>query len=184
MWEEKEMIDIKKTGRQIFDVLQVVIFAFIFSWGIRATVADARVVPTGSMLPTIQLQDRLVVDKISYKFSEVNRGDVVVFRPPSNVDQSGTDWVKRVIGLPGEKVEIRDGKVFINEQELTEPYELEKPNYTYDPIIVPEGSYFVLGDNRNHSKDSHYWGVLSNQNIVGKVFIRYWPLDGFGSLAK
>lgn len=178
------MFDRKKTGRLILDVLQVIVFSFVFSWGLKAAVADARVVPTGSMLPTIQLQDRLVVDKISYKFSDVKRGDVIVFRPPSNIDQSGMDWVKRVIGLPGEKVEIREGKVFINEKELTEPYELEKSNYTYGPIVVPEGSYFVLGDNRNNSRDSHKWGVLSSQNIVGKVFVRYWTLDSLGSLAK
>lgn len=117
------MFNRKKTGRLIFDVLQVAVFSSIFSWGLQATVADARVVPTPSMLPTIQLQDRLIVDKISYKFSEVKRGDVVVFHPPSKVDQRGIDWIKRVIGLPGEKVEIRDGKVFINEKELTEPYD-------------------------------------------------------------
>ncbi len=178
------MYDTKKTGRFIMDALEVFVFSFILLWGLQATVAVARVIPTGSMLPTIQLQDRVIVDKISYKFSEVKRGDVVVFRPPSNVDQGGTDWVKRVIGLPGERVEIRDGEVFINEKELTEPYEMEKPNYKFGPFVVQKGSYFVLGDNRNNSRDSHYWGELSNQNIVGKVFIRYWPLDHFGPLAK
>ena len=177
------MFERNKTGRFIFELLQILIFSFVLSWGLRATVVDARVVPTPSMLPTIQLQDRLIVDKISYKFSEVKRGEVIVFHPPTNLDQ-GTDWVKRVIGLPGEKVEIRDGKVFINEKELTEPYELEKPNYTYGPIVVPEGSYFVLGDNRNNSMDSHYWGELLSQNIVGKVLIRYWPIDHFGPLGK
>jgi len=80
------MFDRSKSVKLICDVLQVVVFSFVFNWGLHATVADARVVPTGSMLPTIQLQDRLIVDKISYNFSEVKRGDVVVFRPPSNVD--------------------------------------------------------------------------------------------------
>lgn len=178
------MLDKKKAGRIIIDVFQVLVFSFVFSWGLRATVVEARVVPTPSMLPTIQLQDRLVVEKISYKFSDVKRGDVVVFRPPSNVDESGIDWVKRVIGLPGDKVEIKDGKVFINEKELNEPYELEKPNYTFGPIVVPDGSFFVLGDNRNNSYDSHEWGVLSDQNIVGKVLIRYWPLNRFGQLVE
>lgn len=178
------MFDRQKTCWLIFDIIKVLVFSYIFSLGIRATVADGRVVPTGSMLPTIQLQDRLVVDKIAYKFSKVKRGDVIVFLPPSYVDESGTDWVKRVIGLPGEKVEVRDGKVFINEKELIESYELEKPDYKYGPIVVPDGYYFVLGDNRNNSKDSHYWGELSNQNIVGKISIRYWPLDRFGPLAK
>ncbi|HVJ49705.1 signal peptidase I [Desulfitobacterium sp.] len=178
------MLDRRKTAWFIFDVFQVLVFASAFSLGIRAAVADARVVPTGSMLPTIQLQDRLVVDKISYKFSKVKRGDVIVFLPPADEEQSGTDWVKRVIGLPGETVEVRDGKVFINKKELIESYELEKPNYKYGPSVVPDGSYFVLGDNRNNSRDSHYWGELPSQNIVGKVFVRYWPFDRFGTLAK
>lgn len=157
----------KKIRRFILEVLEVLVFSFVLSWGLRATVVDARVVPTPSMLPTIQIDDRLIVDKISYNFTEVRRNDIVVFHPPLDVDQSGIDWVKRVIGLPGEKVEIRNGKVFINEQELTETYEMEKPNYSYGPIIVPEGSYFVLGDNRNNSWDSHEWGTLSEENIIG-----------------
>jgi len=178
------MFDRRTILRQITEALKIIVFAFVISWGLRATVVDARVVPTPSMLPTIQVGDRLLVDKISYRFTDINRGDVVVFQPPLNVDQRGFDYVKRVIGLPGDKVEIRDGKVFINETELNEPYEKEKPDYTYGPIIVPEETYFVMGDNRNHSNDSHYWGVLAKKNIVGKVFIRYWPLDRTGKLAE
>jgi len=178
------MFDRRTILRQITEALKIIVFAFVISWGLRATVVDARVVPTPSMLPTIQVGDRLLVDKISYIFTDINRGDVVVFQPPLNADQRGFDYVKRVIGLPGDKVEIRDGKVFINETELNEPYEKEKPDYTYGPIIVPEETYFVMGDNRNHSNDSHYWGVLAKKNIVGKVFIRYWPLDRTGKLAE
>ena len=178
------MLDKKIILMQIIEALKIVAFAFVISWGLRATVVDARVVPTPSMLPTIQIDDRLLVDKISYKFTDINRGDVVVFRPPLNVDQRGVDYVKRVIGLPGDKIEISDGKVFINERELNEPYEKEEPNYTYGPVIVPNETYFVMGDNRNNSNDSHNWGVLAKKNIVGKVFIRYWPLNHFGKLAE
>lgn len=170
--------------KQIKESLKVIVFALILSLGLRATVVDARVVPTPSMLPTIQVDDRLLVDKISYKFTDINRGDIVVFHAPSNVDQREVDYVKRVIGLPGDKIEIKDGKVFINESELNEPYEMEKPDYIYGPIIVSEETYFVMGDNRNNSNDSHCWGVLLKANIVGKVLIRYWPLNDFGSLAK
>jgi signal peptidase I, bacterial type len=177
------MFDKEKNSRQIKEAIKIVILAVVLSFGLRATVVDARVVPTESMLPTIKVGDRLLVDKISYKFTDINRGDVVVFHAPSNVDQKGIDYVKRIIGLPGDKIEIRDGKVFINEIELNEPYEKEKPNYTYAPIIVPEETYFVMGDNRNHSNDSHYWGVLAKNNIVGKVFVRYWPLSHLGKLA-
>ncbi|WP_425804855.1 signal peptidase I [Desulfitobacterium sp. Sab5] len=177
------MFDKKMNLMKITEALKIVVFAFIFSFGLRATVVDARVVPTPSMLPTIQVEDRLLVDKISYKFTDINRGDVVVFQAPSNVDKRRVDYVKRVIGLPGEKIEIRDGKAFINGSELNEPYIMEEPNYTYGPIIVPKETYFVMGDNRNNSNDSHYWGVLSKKNIEGKVLIRYWPLDHFGKLA-
>jgi signal peptidase I len=178
------MLDRRTMLSQIMDTLKLVVFAFVISWGLRATVVDARVVPTESMLPTIQVADRLLVDKISYRFTDIDRGDVVVFHPPLNADSRRFDYVKRVIGLPGDKVEIRDGKVFINDKELIEPYEKEKPEYIYGPIIVPEETYFVMGDNRNESNDSHYWGVLAKKNIVGKVFIRYWPLDRFGKLAE
>ena len=171
-------------GRTVLAYIEIVVFAFVLSWGLRSTVVEARVIPTPSMLPTIQLQDRVVVDKIAFKFSEIDRGDIIVFRPPSDVDSSGTDWIKRVIGLPGETVEIKAGKVFINDCELTESYEMEKPNYIYGPIIVPENSYFVLGDNRNNSLDSHFWGVLPKENIVGKALFRYWPIESFGYLAK
>jgi signal peptidase I len=178
------MSEKKDYRKQIKEALQIIVFAFVLSWGLRATVVDARIVPSPSMLPTIQVDDRLLVDKISYKFTDINRGDVVVFHAPANIDKRGVDYVKRVIGLPGDKIEIKDGKVFINERELTETYEMEEPNYTYGPIIVPEETYFVMGDNRNNSNDSHSWGVLPKTNIVGKVFIRYWPLNDFGRLAE
>ena len=177
-------MDRKKIDKLVFDTIQVVVCSCVLAWGIQLEVADFRVVPTGSMLPTIQLQDRLICDKISYKFSKVKRGDIVVFHPPIEVDQSGEVWVKRVIGLPGEKIEIHDGKVFINGVVLTEPYEMEKPNYITESFTIPKGSYFLLGDNRNDSYDSHYWADLPGQNIIGKMCLRYWPLNHFGTLAK
>jgi signal peptidase I len=178
------MTSTRSTKRLIFETLEILIFAFILSWGLRSVVVEAVTIPTGSMLPTIQLQDRLVVDKLYYKLSEINRGDIIVFHPLTTVDSSGVPWIKRVIGLPGDKVEIKDGKVLINDQALTESYEMEKPNYTYGPLVIPKDSYFVLGDNRNDSLDSHYWGVLPAKNIVGRALFRYWPLEHFGLLAK
>ncbi|TGE35571.1 signal peptidase I [Desulfosporosinus fructosivorans] len=178
------MASARSTKKFLFETLEILIFAFILSWGLRSTVVAAVNVPSGSMLPTIQLQDRLVVDKLSFKLTEINRGDVIVFRPLTSVDSSGDFWIKRVIGLPGDKVEIKDGEVFINDHALTESYEMEKPNYTYGPLMIPKDSYFVLGDNRNNSLDSHYWGVLPAENVVGRALFRYWPLDHFGLLAK
>jgi len=171
-------------GRTILGYLEIVVFAFILSWGLRSVVVEASVIPTPSMLPTIQLQDRVIVDKLLFKLSEIERGDIIVFHPLREVDDSGVPWIKRIIGLPGEKVEIKGGKVIINGIELDEPYELEKPDYSIKQIIVPENSYFVLGDNRNNSNDSHRWGALPAENIIGKASLRYWPLDRFGYLAK
>lgn len=178
------MASMQSTKKLLCETLEILIFAFILSWGLRSTVVEAITVPTGSMLPTIQLQDRLVVDELSYKLSEINRGDVIVFHPLTSVDSSGDLWIKRVIGLPGDIVEIKVGKVFINDHALTESYEMAKPNYTYGPLVIPKDSYFVLGDNRNDSLDSHYWGVLPAKNIVGRALFRYWPLNHFGLLAK
>lgn len=171
-------------GKTILSYVEIVIFAFILSWGLRSAVVQASIIPTGSMLPTIQLQDRVIVDKLLFKLSTIKRGDIIVFHPLSDVDSSGVPWIKRIIGLPREKVEIKDGKVIINETKLNEPYEMEKPDYSFGPIIVPENSYFVLGDNRNNSLDSHYWGVLPAENIIGKASLRYWPLNRFGYLAR
>lgn len=177
----------KKRGKIrgiVIETLEIFIFAFVLSWGLRSTVVEAMTIPTGSMLPTIQLQDRVVVDKLFYKFSEINRGDIIVFHPLKSVDSSGDLWIKRVIGLPGDTVQIKDGKVFINGEALTEPYEMAKPDYSYGPSLVPKDSYFVLGDNRNDSLDSHMWGVLPAKNVVGKAMFKYWPLNEFGLLAK
>lgn len=176
----------KQSGikRFLFETVEILIFAFVLSWGLRSTVVEAMTIPTGSMLPTIQLQDRVIVDKIFYKFSKISRGDIIVFHPLKSVDSSGDLWIKRVIGVSGDTVQIKDGKVFINGQALTEPYEMAKPNYNYGPLLIPKDSYFVLGDNRNDSLDSHLWGVLPAENIVGKALVKYWPLNQFGLLAK
>lgn len=168
--------------RLILEALEILIFAFVLSWGLRSSVVEAATIPTPSMLPTIQLQDRVIIDKLFYKFSGIQRDDIIVFNPPKNLDPTGDYWIKRVIGLPGDKVQIKGGKVYINDQELTEPYEMEAPNYTYGPVIIPKDSYFLLGDNRNNSLDSHYWGALPAKDIEGKAILRYWPLQRFGTL--
>ncbi|UWG98152.1 signal peptidase I [Dehalobacter sp. DCM] len=160
------------------------IITVMISLLIRTNVAVAAFVPTGSMLPTIQLQDRIIVEKITYKVQDITRGDIVVFHPPEYVQAKGPDWVKRVIGLPGERVEIKNGMVYINDYPLEEDYILEKPTYDYGPIVVPAGTYFVLGDNRNESRDSHEWGVLAKENIIGRVVYTIWPIDHMGAMTQ
>jgi signal peptidase I len=115
-----------------------------------------------------------------YIFRPPQRGDVVVFRFPR--DQS-RDFIKRIIGLPGDTVEVRDGRIYVNDEMLNEPYIKEPVSYPLPPTRVPEGHYFVLGDNRNNSSDSHSWGVVPEDNIIGQAWVRYWPLPELGFLS-
>jgi signal peptidase I len=176
--------------------LKTIGLSAILALGIRQFVAEARFIPSGSMLPTLQIDDRLIVDKVSYKFSTPQRGDVVVFMPPyDSVLKCGTDpskpvptevkdaFIKRVIGLPGEKVEVKDGKVLVNDQPLSENYTEEAASSPYAATVVPKDSYMVFGDNRNHSCDSRFWGVVPQQNMIGKAVVRFWPLNRMGGVS-
>jgi len=146
---------------------------------LKAGVADARKVPTPSMVPTIAVNDRIFVERLVYHFTGPSRGDIIVFTPPV---PSPDDYLKRVIGLPGDTIKIEKGKVFVNDVPLEEPYLAEAPRYIFGPLTVPEGKVFVLGDNRNQSYDSHSWGLLDQSAIHGRAWVRYWPLDRFGAL--
>jgi signal peptidase I len=171
----------KKYLRTIYEWAALILIAWLLSFAIRTFLFDTRLVPTGSMLPTIQLNDRVIFDKLFYKFNTLERGDIVMFDPPE-ISGEKDDLVKRIIGLPGETLEVREGKVWINGEAIDEPYLREKPNYFFGPVEIPEDSYFVMGDNRNNSKDSHVWGFLPKENILGRVLVRYWPLDQFGTV--
>ena len=133
-------------------------------------------VPTGSMIPIVQPGDRLIVNRLAYLFEEPQRGDIVMFIYPDNEKDN---YLKRIIGLPGEKVEIRDGLVYINDSKkpLSEPYLNDPPNGDFGPYNVPEGCYFMLGDNRDISQDARYWKnkYVKKEKIVGKVLFRYYP---------
>lgn len=166
------------------ELTQTVVTAVILAFGIRTFVAEARYIPSSSMEPTLEINDRLIIEKLSYHFREPVRGDVVVFNPTEAlVAQDFHDaFIKRIIGLPGETVEVKEGKVYVNGEEITEKYIAEDPNYDYGPVVVPEGEYLVLGDNRNNSYDSHYWGFVPKDKIIGKAFVRFWPFNRLGSL--
>jgi signal peptidase I len=168
-----------KLMKSILEWIALIVIAWLISFVIRMFIFDTRIVPTGSMLPTIQLEDRVIFDKLFYHFDTLERGDIIMFQPPPASGESD-DLVKRIIGLPGETIEVREGKVWINGKALEEPYLNQAPKYTYGPIEIPEGTYFMMGDNRNNSKDSHIWGVLPKENIKGRVLLRYWPLKEFG----
>ncbi|MHB1391258.1 MAG: signal peptidase I [Thermoleophilia bacterium] len=157
------------------DLVLPLVVAFGIAMFAQATIAKPYQIPTGSMLPTIQLNDRILTNRLVYRFFPVERGDVVVFMPPT-VAEPETPYVKRVIGLSGDTVEIKNSQVLVN----GEPYVVSQaviPTYTMARETVPDNQIFVLGDNRNLSQDSHIWGFVPKNNIIGKAQIIYWPLD-------
>ncbi|MEL7038060.1 MAG: signal peptidase I [Cyanobacteria bacterium J06592_8] len=157
--------------------------SIVLALGIRTFVAEARYIPSGSMLPTLEINDRLIIDKLGYKFKDPVRGDVVVFSPTEQLKTQYKDaFIKRIIGLPGETVKVRDGLVYINGDPLDENYIAEEPQYNWGPEVVPENSYLVLGDNRNNSYDSHYWGFVPRDHIIGRAIVRFWPPNRVGGL--
>ncbi|MDR3270643.1 MAG: signal peptidase I [Peptococcaceae bacterium] len=172
----------KSSLRVIMEIVEIIVIAFALSWLLRTFVIEARYVPTGSMLTTIQLNDRLAVDKIFFKYvSDIKRKDIVVFKPPPEA-HAQDDYIKRVIGLPGEKIEIIDHITYINDEPLDEPYVDEPAASNYGPVYVAQGCLFVMGDNRNDSADSRVWGLLPIENVTGRALFCYWPVSHVGRL--
>jgi signal peptidase I len=158
----------------------VLLVAIGVAFGVRAFVVQSYFIPSASMEPTLLVGDRILVDKLSYHLHAVHRGDIVVFAtPPKEVANPGiSDLVKRVIGLPGEVVSSSKGRVDINGKPLAEPW-LPKGTVTTGIMTqtVPANEYFVMGDNRSDSQDSRFFGPISRSLIVGRVFVRVWPLS-------
>lgn len=168
------------------EILKTIAMAVVLSFGIRTFVAEARYIPSSSMEPTLLINDKLIIEKVSYHFRDPERGDVVVFSPTEALQKQNFKeaFIKRIIGLPGDTVKVRQGTVYVNDQPLRENYIKQKPDYTFGPVIVPEGQYLVLGDNRNNSYDSHYWGFVPKDNIIGRASVRFWPPQRIGSITE
>lgn len=150
-----------------------IVLAVVISLFVRTYVAEAMRVPTGSMIPTIQINDRLIVEKMLW-MTTLDHGDIVVFKPPVVGDESKR-YVKRLIGLPGDTIEINNGDLYRNGRKINEPYLQEKMDYTFGPVTVPEKHYFFLGDNRNISYDAHLWDTpfVSKDKLIGKVIAEF-----------
>jgi signal peptidase I len=183
----------------------LLVVAFVIAFLVKSLVAQAFYIPSESMVPTLEVGDRVLVSRISYRLHEPHRGDIVVFTSPfanGRSDDRGIvqrvvhgvlesvgfrqpsteDFIKRVIGLPGETVEGKDGRILIGGRELQEPYLAETPIGDFPPKQVPEGSLWVMGDNRNRSSDSRVFGPIDEHKIVGRAILRIWPIPRLGFL--
>ena len=182
----------------------LLLVAFLIAFGVKSLIAQAFFIPSESMVPTLEVGDRVLVSRISYRLHEPRRGDVVVFTSPfENAKDTRTlptrvwhtvlesvglrqpsteDFIKRVIALPGETVEGRGGDIFINDRQLAEPYLVEEPAGDFAARKVDEGQVWVMGDNRNRSSDSRVFGPIDEEKIVGRAILRIWPIPRLGFL--
>jgi signal peptidase I len=187
--------DETSSSRWVVELVGVVVAAILVAVLLRTFVVATYSIPSGSMEPTLQIGDRIVVDKLSYHLHGVDRGNIVVFTTPPTEDCAGppvADLVKRVIGLPGEIISLQDGSVSINGRLLPEPFlppDVRTDTYPgpskngyalHHAYRIPAGDVFVMGDNRPESCDSRYWGPIRESTIVGKVDLRIWPLSRIG----
>lgn len=164
--------------RALLDILETLLISALLFWGIEKV--SARILVDGvSMEPTLHNNQRVLVNRLAYKLGEPQRGDVIVFLYPHDQTQ---EYIKRIIGLPGDHVQVRDGEVYINDQRLIEPYIAAAPRYQSD-WVIPEDTLFVLGDNRNNSHDSHNWGPVPMDLVVGKAMLIYWPPENWSLIS-
>lgn len=177
----------RSTLRNTLEWVGVIVAAVVVALLIKTFVVQAFRIPSASMMPTLQEHDRVLVNKLSYDAHDLNRGDVVVFTRPESLaagPDDPKDLIKRVIGLPGEKVSTRDGQVYIDGQLLNEPY-LAPGTMTYgieEPLEVPDDKVLVLGDNRGDSTDGRVFGPIAPETIVGRAFMIMWPLSRIGPI--
>jgi signal peptidase I len=156
--------------------------------GIRTFIVEPRYIPSGSMLPTLQINDRLLIEKVTYYFHNPKRGDIVVFNPTENLEKQNFKdaFIKRVIGVPGDRIEIKNGKVYVDGKVLPENYLEPGANYTCEKYAcsfkVPKDQYLVMGDNRNNSYDGRYWGYVPKNRIIGRANVRIWPFNRLGAI--
>lgn len=184
--------DVKKEKNVFLDWIKALIIAFLLAALIRFVLFTPIVVDGESMMPTLESGERMIVNKIDYKLSDIQRFDIIVFHAPEK-----KDYIKRIIGLPGDTLEYRNDQLYINGKKLTEPYldkyksrivdggtlteDFSLEDYTGKKVI-PKGYYFVMGDNRRNSKDSRHIGVVAKSEIVGKASIVFWPMEQFGKV--
>ncbi|MBS5594549.1 MAG: signal peptidase I [Clostridiales bacterium] len=180
--DEQEAKKKPQKGGFVQEFLIPILLAVVLVLFLRHFIVGTYYIPSGSMIPTLGLNNQVVVTKLSYKMHKPVRGDIVVFKYPVNEKEGleEMDYVKRLIGLPGETVEIKDNTVFINGKPLDEPYVAPDTNMPdFGPLTVPDNEYFMMGDNRNHSSDSRFWGTVQAEYLIGKAQLIYWPVSAW-----
>ncbi len=177
---------LKRLGAFFLDIIEVVVFAIAIFLFIYLLVMQPHRIKGSSMEPNFHDGEYLLSDKISYRLHEPTRGDVIVFEAPG---ANGDEFIKRIIGTPGDKVAVKTGKVYVNEKQLSEAYIADTVNTTAGAFLkentevtVPDNYYFVLGDNRPFSSDSRAWGLVAKSKITGKAWFVYWPPEQFGTV--
>lgn len=160
--------------REVFSYLKVIFLSVTITWLVCSKIVTQAQVPTGSMENTVETGSRVIVNRIAYLFEEPQRGDIIAFELPDDESQL---YLKRIVGLPGEAIESRGGKVYVDGVELSEPYVRELCYMDFGPYTVPRDSYFMMGDNRNNSWDSRYWKqkFVGSSAIVGKAVFEFYP---------
>lgn len=186
--------------------------SLLLAFGIRTFVAEARFIPSGSMEPTLQIHDRLIIDKVTFRFRSPERGDVVVFNPTEALKKANFQeaFIKRVVGIPGDRIEVKQGAVWVNNRSIQEnytangettspspeacrnnyvtsdvesqPIEPPIPIFLAEPRTIPSNHYLVLGDNRGNSYDGRCWGLVAHDDLVGRAVFRFLPFNRIGTL--
>ncbi len=169
-----------KLNHWIFDWLETIVVAFILALIIRAFFIQVFWIPSSSMEPSLDIKDRIVVNKVAYHFRSPRRQEVVVFREVAPAGSPKRDLIKRLVGLPGEILELKDGIIYVNGKKIEAKHPLNQDFADFGPVQIPDDHYFVMGDNRPASADSRFWGFLPKQNVIGPAFLRIWPLTKFG----
>ncbi len=167
-WSEKK----RKTVNENLDS---VVIAGITALLLITFIVRTFYIPSSSMVPTLKIGDFILVNKFVYRFYQPARHDVIVFSPPPSAQAEGKEFIKRIVAVGGDTVEVKDNKLFINDIPQEEPFINESPNYIMPKVSVPQASLFVMGDNRNNSDDSHVWGFLPKENIEGKAVLIFFP---------
>lgn len=171
-------------ARNLLEWAGILVGALLVALVVTKFLVQAFFIPSASMFPTLEIDDRVLVNKLSYDLHEINRGDVVVFeRPPSEPASDIRDLIKRVVAVEGDTVGSADGRLLVNGQPMNEPYVAEGAETSgVEPQTIPPGHVFVMGDNREDSRDSRYFGPLDEDLIIGRAFVKVWPFTDFGLL--